>query len=689
MALSIITDKFRIENAKKFVQSFKIRPYPVDFADSLDYEREKSEPLENNLDTMYMVIGKITTWYDEYNLPSGADSPETPVPDATKDYRQETEVWSNALAAKQVVRSNVRHVIQRENWTSNTVYPYYRSDSSNTTTFANPAEPNFYVLDEKEYRVYKCLFNYYDSGSVQRPTNVGGIGGDSKRIDQEPFETSDGYVWKYMYTIDPAEAQNFVTDNYIPVRKDSVNDDGSSTTNATIDGAIYRIFLPGKTVSSDTVTAPSGEDFVRARIESIDSSTDISGSQLSIDMTDPDNNDRIAASTDNDMVGYQVEHIIDDGVTKVIEIGKITGSQVTETGGSRQTLVLTIERLDDNSETGFTPSPGSTETWFISPLIDIQGEGENASAMLYIADELGFDVSERKLYPESPITSGEAFDIIMNTVGSGYRNINYRNDLDGTLNSFVIVKMGEVRLALADPGAIAEGAPTNSNDYEMDIAEIVSTTPYGGHSFDNISELYGYTIMINHTFSGDESGSATVLNDFRQIALIQNPLEQNGTLADAQIYRQSIRLEFDGDLTSTIFYDDEISNQSGVDEPKTVFGRVVEWEYDSVADKTRVFLSSSSGFFDRTAQDIYDLDSSHRLFLSYDYSANTRPYTSLTLSPRLIDPASDGAYQKGLGSGVGNPGLSFLSGDMLYIENRQPIIRVSDQSENIKLIIEY
>lgn len=686
MALSIITDKFRIENAKKFVQSVKIRPYPTDFSDSQDYERDYAEPLDNNLDVLYMAIGKITTWYNEYNLPTGADSSETPVPDATKDLRQESELWANALAAKKVDPNNVRHVIQRENWTGSTVYPYYRSDSSNTTTFANPNEPNFYVLDEKEYRVYKCIFNYYEAESQQRPADVGGIGGDPKRIGREPFETNDGYVWKYMYTIDPSEALNFVTDNYIPVRKDSLNDDGSTTDNSTVDGAIYRIYLPQKANASDTVASPSTDPFARVRIESIDSSADISGAQLSINLTDTDNAARIAASSDNDMVGYQVEHIIDDGINKIVEIGRIDASQVIETGGNRDTLVLTISRLDDVDETGFTDATGSTQTWFISPLIDIKGEGENASALLYISGESGFDVTERNLYPEDASTEGEAYDIIMNTVGSGYRNIFYRNDLDGTLNSYVTIKMGSVRIGTN----VAEGAPTSTLDTEIEnFAEIVSATPFGGHSSDNISELYGYTIMINHTFSGDESGSATVQNDFRQISLIQNPLEQDGTLADALIYRQSIRLEFDGDITGTIGYDDEISDQSGSDQPRTVFGRVVQWEYDSAANATRVFLSSSAGFFDKTATEIYNLDSSHRMFLSYDYSANTSPYTALVLTSRFTTPGSDGEYQKGLGSGTGNPGLRFMSGQVMYVENRQPIIRVSDQSENIKLIIEY
>jgi len=40
-------------------------------------------------------------------------------------------------------------------------------------------------------------------------------------------------------------------------------------------------------------------------------------------------------------------------------------------------------------------------------------------------------------------------------------------------------------------------------------------------------------------------------------------------------------------------------------------------------------------------------------------------------------------------SGYSNPELAYDSGDMIYVEERSPITRASDQTENIKLIIEF
>lgn len=689
MALSIITDKFRIENAKKFVQAMKNRPYPGTFSTSQsDYERVKTSKLEGELDNMYMFIGKITPWF--------ADGTETPVPDVNGNFRQDTEIWSNALAAKKVEITDIAHVTFRENWTDNETYPFYSSDQTNTSTFNDPSSPNFFVLDEQEFRVYKCLFNNYESPSTERPSDVGGVGGDPIRVQREPFYTPDGYLWKYMYTIDPSLAVSFLTDEYMPVRKDIINDILTDD-NSSVDGAIYRIWFPQKSNDANAaVASPAGIPFARIRVEGIDSSTDIGTDTLTIDLTNTDNSDRIAATVANndDMVGYQVEHIIDDGTTKEIEIAEITASTVEETGGSRTVLTLTVKSLsplkDPGQTTQFSIPSSAAETWFISPLIDIRGEGENASAMMMLVGENGFDSTTRVFAPVDAVSREDALDIIMNTNGNGYYNIYERNEFDGTPESLVVIRQGLAEIGeTAGGNALTPGDQTIEQDREiLNVAEIVSVTPYGGHSYDNVSELYAYTIMINQTFDGGEAGSATVQNDFRQIALIQNPIEQDGSLANAAIYRQTIRLEFNGDITTSIDYDDEISDQSDTDAERNLFGRVVKLEYLSVENKTQVYLSSSFGMLSRTAQEVYDINAGHNLYVSYDASSGLSPFTLLTMSDRMIVPGSDGQYQKGLASNA-DQGLQFLTGDLFYVENRKPIIRASDQSENVKLVVEY
>ena len=46
-------------------------------------------------------------------------------------------------------------------------------------------------------------------------------------------------------------------------------------------------------------------------------------------------------------------------------------------------------------------------------------------------------------------------------------------------------------------------------------------------------------------------------------------------------------------------------------------------------------------------------------------------------------------FQVPLSSGYANPEIQPDSGDIIYVEHRSPISRASDQTENIKLIIEF
>ena len=339
MALSIITDKFRIENAKKFVQSVKQRIYPSDFSTTTtDYETSKSAVLNSQLDRLYMMVGKVTTWYDPNVLPAGIADADT-VPAITDDLRSESEVWSNSQFVKQVTSTHVRHVIPRQNWVTGVVYPFYQSNSSNTTTYSSSISENFYVLDEAEYRVYKCLWNNYGSLSTVKPTQIG-TSPDAKRIQREPFETTDGYIWKYMYTISASDVTAFVTDNFIPVEKDDTN-----ANNTTVDGGVYKIYLTdaakgvyatyavgGTGTPAGAVDTPGAEVFSRTKLVSPvlkqpgDADTAATGVSNKMSFTTTN----VATDAANDLVGYQIERIITTSGTatggEIFEIAEITAS---------------------------------------------------------------------------------------------------------------------------------------------------------------------------------------------------------------------------------------------------------------------------------------------------------------------------------------------------------------------------
>ena len=159
-------------------------------------------------------------------------------------------------------------------------------------------------------------------------------------------------------------------------------------------------------------------------------------------------------------------------------------------------------------------------------------------------------------------------------------------------------------------------------------------------------------------------------------------------------------MEFAGNLTSTIQVDDIITDQVEADDEVIVSGHVVSATHISGTDGsstnvTRVLLSSTIGFYNKSYADIYYLNDNNRLYLADDVSADTNPHTALTLSTFFgangADSSLNKIYYRGLGStnAATSRGLKPLSGEVMYMENRAPITRASDQTENVKLIIEY
>jgi len=209
---AIITNKFRIHNAEQFSESFS----------------------EASPNVYYLGIGRpqgftTSTRGDSRTENEGSDvSPLTPV-DSVKD---EFYYFDDLLAAKRVTSSDVSYVIPRRNWTTGTVYDYYRHDYGNritgttTTQTANSGastiwDATFYVLTD-DNNVYKCLDNNSDATSTVKPT------GTSTSI----LTTGDGYKWKYMYTLSAAQQTNFLSTDFMAVATDG------TVSSAATDGAI-------------------------------------------------------------------------------------------------------------------------------------------------------------------------------------------------------------------------------------------------------------------------------------------------------------------------------------------------------------------------------------------------------------------------------------------------------------------
>ena len=199
-----------------------------------------SEPSPSNV---YLTFGKSSSWPNEAS-PTQANTSVVVYND----------IWKNMIGAKRIYGNNVRHAIPRINWTNGTVYAVYddQQDSLDLTNISN----NFYVITS-EYHVFKCLSNNGGVSSTVMPNIL---------VTTTHFQTSDGYIWKYMYSLNAEEKLRFVTTSFIPVKTlaESDNSQQWNVQENAIDGAIHVIKVTNggsNYTANDVVVSIAGDGY--------------------------------------------------------------------------------------------------------------------------------------------------------------------------------------------------------------------------------------------------------------------------------------------------------------------------------------------------------------------------------------------------------------------------------------------
>lgn len=151
--------------------------------------------------TMYCFLSRVLPWPNE-------NDPVAP----TQDQKSIKAVFKNMFVAKLISSSNISPVIQRIDWVTNTVYSYYEDDVDMfALDGAKRLIKNFYVRNKYD-QVFKCLWNNNDTEANDEPFFQPGSYG-SNNI----YKGSDGYKWKYMYTINAGSKTKFMDSFWIPV----------------------------------------------------------------------------------------------------------------------------------------------------------------------------------------------------------------------------------------------------------------------------------------------------------------------------------------------------------------------------------------------------------------------------------------------------------------------------------------
>ncbi len=185
-------------------------------------------------------------------------------------------------------------------------------------------------------------------------------------------------------------------------------------------------------------------------------------------------------------------------------------------------------------------------------------------------------------------------------------------------------------------------------------------TPMRGLGSQPVRDLSAHNMILNSSFVSDENDNAsdlnhrefTVTNEYRKVVLLSNPRLQNGTLATAARLDMTHYMAYTGPTPQP----DMIITQNTPE----VKGRVV----DASATSLRVLKINSP---EATIEEATSPES--------DFTTGTNAYTT---------PAGTISV-----TSILEPEVRYGSGDIIYADYRRPILRDINQSEDIKIVIEY
>jgi len=204
----------------------------------------------------------------------------------------------------------------------------------------------------------------------------------------------------------------------------------------------------------------------------------------------------------------------------------------------------------------------------------------------------------------------------------------------------------------------------------------VVISPKNGHGYSAIKELGGHYVMTATTLTQAENDDITTSNDFRQVGLVVDPTTYGtSTVASSSTARQTYVIKASS-VSGTFEVDEKITQATS-----GAVGKVVE--YDSTLSLL-YYQQERFGDFGTNST-----TGDHSVFTGTNVI--TGATSSATFTPSSDSETITLANNNTLAttSGYANPELQPDSGNIVYLENRKPIQRDSDQTEDIKLIIEF
>lgn len=379
---------------------------------------------------LYVALGRIGAWTSEGS------------PDAAIDTIQSNfDVWRDMIAMKRVFTSDRGYVINRLNWTNNTVYTQYTDTNTSLPT------SSFYTMTSNN-NVYKCIDNMRGAASIVKPS------GTSSAI----IETSDGYRWKFLYTISAADALKFMTISWLPTKTLSANDGSAQWTvqQAAVNGAIHHV-----------VISANGTNYQF----STNTFTSVANSTVMVLNTN--------ASATDDVYNYS---------TMFLESGLGSGQLRRIINYVGSTRIITVN-------SAFTTTPNALTRYRIGPNVLIKGDGVVA-ATAYVAN----------------CQSGQIRKVTMINVGTNYSIANLTFVGNGSLGSGATATP-----VIAPPGG--HGKDPVHELYGHNVMLNVQITGSESNTFPTNNDFRIVSLIADPLLAGGTAANATSISTTTKLVI--------------------------------------------------------------------------------------------------------------------------------------------------------------------------
>jgi len=293
-----------------------------------------------------------------------------------------------------------------------------------------------------------------------------------------------------------------------------------------------------------------------------------------------------------------------------------------------------------------------------------------------------------------------SIDTVRITAGSGYTDGTYYTAIDGDGSSGIveIVVSGGAIQPQGSSGTNVFAAGTGYTFATLDLTDTYSDnaltlsssigagtggsvtpiiSPRGGHGFNAVEELGAHYVMMNTKLEQAEGDDVTVANDFREVGIVKDPFNfGTTTVSSASTRRQSYAIKMAAAPSTDYIIDEKITQST-----TGAVGRVVEWD---ATNNILYYVQERFANFGINAAGNYVAFSGANTVTGATSLAAAIPSSTASENVTLT-----GGTVLTFTTGYANPELEPDSGHILYVENRRPISRASDQTEDIKIVVEF